>query len=442
MISGGPRLFGVVVLSFLVSAGLASVVNATLGGGAQTFQGDGDPNVAVGSDAADTMHGAGGGDFFRGRAGSDTLNGDDGDDLLIGDDAGDPASFDSVNGAAGNDEIAGGAGADYLSGGDGNDTIGTIDLAQIGLPEVSELGNDTIFGNAGNDIIDAGPGDDGIDGGDGFDLIDAGDGNDTIAPGSGADEVIGGDGTDRVSYEATAGPVLVNLATQTVVGSGGDKLYSIERATGSSGDDTLTGDAGANLLDGSLGGDVINGGAGADTLNGGDGADTLRNPGPTNAGDTIAGGDGNDVIEVRNGVVDTVDCGAGSDEVTADANDVLTNCETIRLPDDGEGPGGGGPGGDKSAPQTSIDDGPAKKVKTKKKKAKVTFAFSSSETGSSFECTLDGESLGKCSSPISVKVKKGEHVFTVAATDAAGNTDATPAKAEFKVVKKKKKRKK
>ena len=38
------------------------------------------------------------------------------------------------------------------------------------------------------------------------------------------------------------------------------------------------------------------------------------------------------------------------------------------------------------------------------------------------------------------KLKKGKHTFLVRATDAAGNTDATPAEDAFTVKKKKKKK--
>lgn len=57
----------------------------------------------------------------------------------------------------------------------------------------------------------------------------------------------------------------------------------------------------------------------------------------------------------------------------------------------------------------------------------ATFAFSSSEAGSTFRCSLDGAAASSCTSPKTVSVSVGQHTFTVAATDAAGNTDASPA---------------
>ncbi len=93
---------------------------------------------------------------------------------------------------------------------------------------------------------------------------------------------------------------------------------------------------------------------------------------------------------------------------------------------------------DTKAPQTTLDSVP-KTIKAKKK-AKVKFAFSSSEMGSSFACILDGSDAFRCSSPYTAKLGKGKHSFEVAATDAAGNTDKSPATAKLKVKGKKKRK--
>jgi hypothetical protein len=79
---------------------------------------------------------------------------------------------------------------------------------------------------------------------------------------------------------------------------------------------------------------------------------------------------------------------------------------------------------DQTPPQTSIDSGPSGTLST----SSTSFAFTSSEPNSTFECALDGEAFASCSSPKSyVRLSDGSHTFQVRATDAAGNTDATPA---------------
>jgi hypothetical protein len=91
---------------------------------------------------------------------------------------------------------------------------------------------------------------------------------------------------------------------------------------------------------------------------------------------------------------------------------------------------------DTTPPQTKIKKHPRKVVKTKHAKAKVKFTFKSSEPGSTFECKLDKKKFKSCKSPKKLKVKVGKHRFQVRATDAAGNTDPSPATRKFKVVRK------
>lgn len=85
---------------------------------------------------------------------------------------------------------------------------------------------------------------------------------------------------------------------------------------------------------------------------------------------------------------------------------------------------------DTVAPGTRFTSKP-KKVVTK---GTVRFRFSSNETGVTFTCRLDKRAWRSCTSPKKVKVKVGKHRFSVRATDAAGNTDATPATYRFKRV--------
>ena len=86
---------------------------------------------------------------------------------------------------------------------------------------------------------------------------------------------------------------------------------------------------------------------------------------------------------------------------------------------------------DNTPPETAIDSGPAGTVNS----SSASFSFSSSEPNSTFECQLDGAPFGACSSPKDYTgLSDGEHTFGVRATDAAGNTDSTPANRTWRVL--------
>ena len=71
---------------------------------------------------------------------------------------------------------------------------------------------------------------------------------------------------------------------------------------------------------------------------------------------------------------------------------------------------------DTTAPQTTINNGPSSETTA----TTASFAFSSSEAGSSFECKLDSGSWGSCATPKTyTKVTLGSHLFSVRAIDAA-----------------------
>ena len=79
---------------------------------------------------------------------------------------------------------------------------------------------------------------------------------------------------------------------------------------------------------------------------------------------------------------------------------------------------------DTVAPDTTIGSGPSGPTAS----AAASFAFSSSETGSTFECRLDAGAWQSCTSPRALSaLAQGAHTFRVRATDAAGNVDATEA---------------
>jgi hypothetical protein len=78
---------------------------------------------------------------------------------------------------------------------------------------------------------------------------------------------------------------------------------------------------------------------------------------------------------------------------------------------------------DTQAPDSSIDSGPSGATNA----TSASFAFSSSEAGSTFACTLDGANVPCAPAGGYQGLADGSHTFTVAATDQAGNTDPTPA---------------
>ena len=85
-------------------------------------------------------------------------------------------------------------------------------------------------------------------------------------------------------------------------------------------------------------------------------------------------------------------------------------------------------GPDTSPPDTSILLGPSGSVND----TTAVFTFTATESGSTFACSLDGAPFGPC--PFSYSgLAQGPHTFSVRATDAAGNTDPTPAQRTWTV---------
>jgi hypothetical protein len=79
---------------------------------------------------------------------------------------------------------------------------------------------------------------------------------------------------------------------------------------------------------------------------------------------------------------------------------------------------------DTTAPQTTISATPPSSTTS----TAASFSFTSNESGSSFQCKLDGAAFAGCTSPASYSgLAVGSHTFSVRATDPAGNVDQTPA---------------
>ncbi|MEW5827596.1 MAG: Ig-like domain-containing protein [Chloroflexota bacterium] len=79
---------------------------------------------------------------------------------------------------------------------------------------------------------------------------------------------------------------------------------------------------------------------------------------------------------------------------------------------------------DTTAPDTTITSQPDDPSSS----ADANFSFTSTEAGSTFECSLDGSAFASCNDPQDYTgLADASHTFQVRATDLAGNTDPTPA---------------
>jgi Divergent InlB B-repeat domain len=86
---------------------------------------------------------------------------------------------------------------------------------------------------------------------------------------------------------------------------------------------------------------------------------------------------------------------------------------------------------DTTPPNTTITGGPSGETTD----STPTFTFASSEPSSSFSCQVDSEPAVACASPYTTgELTEGLHTFSVTATDAADNTDPSPASRSFTVV--------
>jgi hypothetical protein len=276
--------------------------------------GDGDENINVSSTAPKvplTIDGGPGSDWINGDAGNETILGGPGDDKLDG-----GRGNDDLDGGDGNDILLGNAGADRLQGGAGDDEL---------EPDSSEVPS--------ADVVDGGPGTDRLESDYGSKAYNAPATTLSFTPAGGADDGRPGEGDDIRSIERFT----LHSGTRFVGSDAGEyvKLHQVLASgelSGNGGDDELRGGDGEDRIDGGAGDDKLDGGFGDDSITGGPGKDII-------SGDR-AGGDcgpiwckypyGNDTIDARDGEVDSVTCGAGTDSVLADAIDVVApDCETV-----------------------------------------------------------------------------------------------------------------
>jgi hypothetical protein len=218
-----------------------------------------------------------------------------------------------------------------------------------------------------------------VDGGAGPDIVEGGDGDDLLMPDHfedpSADTVDGGAGIDTVSDYDQPGESShprLNISFDGVANDGrpgeNDNLVGVEKldlsvsgtfaggpgdddffvrsnldggdstVTGGAGNDKLKGHDHVETIDGGPGNDVVEGGYNNDVLTGGPGKDTIFGDSTTDTCNFLSCKIpfGNDVINARDGELDTIDCGPGEDRAVVDAIDVVANCEKVE--------GGGGPG--------------------------------------------------------------------------------------------------
>jgi Ca2+-binding RTX toxin-like protein len=198
----------------------------------------------LGSTEFESVSGNDGADTFTAGVATDvTMSGGGGNDILIG-----GAGNDFLVGGAGADSLVGGAGDDVLwidqdditvSGGDGHDRVMVEDARGITL-DLAATSIEWVVGHDGEDILNAGGssaavmidgngGDDTLTGGSGNDRMDGGAGDDTIAGGSGLDAVLfSGNAADyQITGDATNGTV-VDL-DDSDGDDGTDTLAGVER---------------------------------------------------------------------------------------------------------------------------------------------------------------------------------------------------------------------
>ena len=325
-----------------------------------------------------------------------------------------PFEADNVTGSAIGESYTGDS-ADTINAGDGNDMIDGANSASGGAGDDSfKTVSSFASGGTGDDrFIQVTPSG-GIDGGPGTDSWEVD-----------FDQATLGVGEVTVSFVLSDTSLTVDVpgqGTQSVPGSGLEQIFFTLLREGTQSYDGSA-FSGYQHVRGMAGPDTVAGGAHDDSLHGGTGDDTLNGNG---GGDVLNGGAGNDTIQARDGLVDRIDCGDGTDTVVADAVDSVVNCESVQLPAVVTPPPPA-----PVVPDTSKVKGPAKVAKGTTAK----FKLKSPTAGATFQCKLDKGKWKTCKATHKVKTTKlkvGKHKLRVRAV-VAGTVDPTPAVKKFKV---------
>jgi Ca2+-binding RTX toxin-like protein len=331
-----------------------------------------------------------------GSVASVTVNADDGNDKVY-----------LVDGWPGQSSVT-------ISGGDGDDEL----TAPFQIPTSIDGGNgtDEIQGSLKNDSLSGGPGNDTLDGLQGSDELRGGDGDDVLAgdhqSAPFADVIDGGAGYDQIKADWTAPltesqpPVSVTLDGVANDGRSGegDNVTSIEklhvslavsftaagdavdfesfnypgpdpvRFIGSPGNDRVRAYDNHDTIDTGAGDDLIEAGNGNDVITGGPGRDTINAEAGSGSCNFLVCRTpiGNDMVYARDGEVDNIDCGVGTDTAIVDAIDVVAGCETVdKGPATGGPPGNTPPGNTPPGGNGNPGNPSAKKCKVPKVKAKT-----------------------------------------------------------------------
>ena len=341
-----------------------------------------------------------------------------------------------------------------------------------------------VYGQDGADTLNGGDGLDMLRGGDGNDVLNGGAGNDTLFGEAGDDQLTGGPGSDTADFVTTTG-VTVDLTVSGPqdTGEGVDSLTEVENIDGTSDRDVLTGDAAPNRFIGSGGNDSFDlSGEGSDSVNCGGGfdqvllnrSDAIRgltsrvNPceyvddnevpgtaitagipdGPTNQAQPLSWEFESDEpwADFQCTLVDTPEevfspvtawdpCRSGH-SIPVQAEDA-SKVFAVRAVDDQTNedptPESRAFTIDTISPDTSIDAGPPAGGVTNT--ATPQFSFSSPDPSATYLCRFDFGNFFACPNPFTADpLSDGEHTLQVAASDAAGNFDQTPASLTFRVV--------
>jgi Ca2+-binding RTX toxin-like protein len=317
-----------------------------------------------------------------GGDGGDALTGQPNEDVLVD---GPDAGGDQLTGLGGDDALLHNGGADQRFGGSGNDLFLSVSIC---------------------------------DG----DLIDGGGERDNASWARLQDEPVGANlGLGRAGEPGPGG--VPGCAAGDL-----DSLGGIEDLEGSEAGDSFYGDGGPNQLLGHQGPDTYSAAAGADTI--------LANSGDPDP---------------------AIDCGADVDRALVDhpeyGDATPVNCEVVREADPNSfqilpafpippppppeivvpGPPPPRPVRDRKPPQTQVIARPPAVLTTHRNRRRVGLRFAATEPGATFRCKLDRLPYRPCFSPRVYSLVPGRHAIRIVATDAAGNSDRTPALVKVRV---------